>query len=112
MCDVLNDIQNNWDTTYLDSKFPPAKAFNGDAINRGTNRHLQDDEFRAVPKMNELVTVFESTNRHLRVNSFWLIKKTKDNGGFQKWHRDFYLDTNVIATIVVNVGVCDMRDME
>ena len=33
-----------------------------------------------------------------------------DNRGFQSWHRDFYLDTNVIATILVNVGVCDLRD--
>ena len=60
--------------------------------------------------MNALVTAFEIASRHLQVRSVWLIKKTMDNHGFQGWHRDFYLDTNVIATILVNVGVCDMRD--
>lgn len=60
--------------------------------------------------MNALVTAFEIASRHLQVRSVWLIKKTMDNRGFQSWHRDFYLDTNVIATILVNVGVCDLRD--
>jgi hypothetical protein len=56
--------------------------------------------------MNALVTEFENSNRELRVHSVWLIKKTKENKGFQGWHRDFHLSTNgIIATIVVNVGV-------
>jgi hypothetical protein len=107
---VSNDIQNNWDTTYSDSKFPPSKAFDGEKVDRGTNRHLKDGAFRKVPEMNELVSVFELANRHLRVKSVWLIKKNKDNGGFQSWHRDFYLGTDIIATIVVNVGVWDKMD--
>jgi len=46
--------------------------------------------------------------RHLQVKSVWIIKKTRDNDGFQGWHRDFYLKTDVITTIVVNVGMCEM----
>ncbi len=86
--------------------------FDGDAINPLTNRHLQDESFRSVPKMNELVAVFESKYTHLRVKSVWLIKKAKNNGGFQhSWHRDFYLGADIIAMIVINVGVCDMIDL-
>ncbi len=110
VCDVSHDIQNNWDTTYSDEIFCPSKAFDGEEINRATNRHLQEDEFRRVPKMNALVSVFKSSYNHLRVNSVWLIKKCKDNGGFQSWHRDFFLGTDIIAKIVVNVGVCDSMD--
>ena len=33
-----------------------------------------------------------------------MIEKTKENNGFQGWHRDFYLGTEVTTTIVVNVG--------
>jgi hypothetical protein len=58
--------------------------------------------------MNELVTLFERKYTHLRVKSVWIIKKTKTNGGFQDWHRDFFLGTEIIATIVINVGVCDI----
>jgi hypothetical protein len=43
-------------------------------------------------------------------NSVWLIKKSKDNGGFQSWHRYFFLRTDIIAMIVVNVGVHENKD--
>jgi hypothetical protein len=104
--EVSHDVKNHWDTTYSKSKFPPSKAFDG-PIDRATNRHLQQDSFRIEPKMKAFVNVFERSYRHLRVNSIWLIKKSKDNHGFQSWHRDFFLGTDIIATIVVNVGVCE-----
>ena len=107
--DISQDVQNNWETTYSESKFCPSKAFDG-PINPATNRHLQEDSFRREPKMSAFVNVFETSYRHLRVNSVWLIKKSKDNGGFQSWHRDFFLRTDIIATIVVNVGVHENRD--
>ena len=107
--DVSEDVLNNWDTTYSESKYNPSKAFDG-PINPATNRHLQKDSFRIEPKMKAFVNVFETSYRHLRVNSVWLIKKSKDNGGFQSWHRDFFLSTDIIATIVVNVGVCENKD--
>lgn len=106
VCELSDDVQNNWDTTYSSSKFAPSKAFDG-PIDRATNRHLQHDSFRREPKLNALVNVFEKSNRHLRVHSVWIIKKSKENEGFQSWHRDFFLGTDIIATIVVNVGVCD-----
>jgi hypothetical protein len=34
----------------------------------------------------------------------WLIIKSKPGSGFQKWHRDFYLDEKISKTIVVNLG--------
>jgi hypothetical protein len=107
--DVSVDLQNNWETTYSESKFCPSKAFDS-PINPATNRHLQEDSFRRENKMNAFVNVFKTSYRHIRVNSVWLIKKSKDNGGFQSWHRDFFLRTDIIATIVVNVGVHENRD--
>jgi hypothetical protein len=65
VCDVFShDIQNNWDTTYSDENFCPSKAFDCEEIDRATNRHLQEDAFRRVPKMNALVSVFESSYNH------------------------------------------------
>jgi hypothetical protein len=107
--DVSHDIQNNWETTYSASKFCPSKAFDG-PIDPASNRHLQKDSFRKVPTMNAFVKVFETSYGHLRVNSVWIIKKSKENGGFQSWHRDFFLGTDIIATIVVNVGACENKD--
>jgi hypothetical protein len=109
MNEVSNDIKDNWNTTYAESKFPPSKAFDGNKIDPGTNRHLQGDTFRKILHMDNLVKYFESRFRQFYVKSVWIIKKTRDNDGFQGWHRDFYLNTDVISTIVVNVGVCEMK---
>lgn len=79
-------------------------------IDLASNRHLQKDSFWKVPTMNAFVKVFETSYGHLRVNSVWIIKKSKENGRFQSWHRDFFLGTDIIATIVVNVGVCENKD--
>ncbi len=110
MSSVSNDIKENWDSTYSSSKFPPSKAFDREVIDRGRNRHLRDESFREIAGRNALIMEFETTNRQLTVRSVWIIKKTKENAGFQGWHRDFYLQTSgIIATIVINVGVyaCD-----
>ncbi len=52
----------------------------------------------------ELVMYFEDKHTHLEVSSVWIIEKLRENDGFQCWHRDFYLRTEVTTTIVVNVG--------
>ncbi len=38
------------------------------------------------------------------IDSVWLIEKSKENDGFQVWHRDFWLGHKVMLTIVFNVG--------
>lgn len=109
MHNISKDIQNNWDTTYSESKFPPSKAFDG-KIDRSTNQHLQRNTFNKIPDMYDLVKYFESQYRCLKVDSAWLIKKTRENDGFQGWHRYFYLKTDIITTIVVNVGVSEVNN--
>jgi hypothetical protein len=83
VCYVSEDIKCNWDMTYSDLKFRTSNAFGGELMNHLSNRHLQDKSFRLVPKMNELVTLFERKYTHLCV-------KSVTNGGFQDWHRDFF----------------------
>ncbi len=52
----------------------------------------------------ELVKYFEDNYTHLKVRSVWIIEKSREDNGFQRWHRDLYLGTEVTTTIVVNVG--------
>jgi len=38
--------------------------------------------------------------------------KSKQGGGFQEWHRDFYLNDKIITrTIVVNLGAMKRSDV-
>jgi len=101
---LTQDIRHNWDTTYSVNKFQPAKAFDGDKIDATKNRHILRAMFQGVPWIAELVKYFEEKYNHLEVRSVWMIEKSKENYGFQGWHRDFYLGTEVTTTIVVNVG--------
>jgi hypothetical protein len=101
---LTQDIRHNWDMTYSVNKFQPAKAFDGDKIDATKNRHILRAMFQGVPWIAELVKYFEEKYNHLEVRTVWMIEKSKENDGFQGWHRDFYLGTEVTTTIVVNVG--------
>jgi hypothetical protein len=109
LAQLTQDICDNWDTTYSVNKFPPAKAFDGDKIDATKNRHILRVMFQGVPWIAELVKYFEDKFKHLEVRSVWMIEKSKENDGFQGWHRDFYLGTEVTTTIVVNVGAVTKR---
>ncbi len=97
-------VSNNWDTTNSVNVFPPAKAFNADNIDATKNRHIPNLMFQGIPLIAELVKYFEDKCTHLKVRSVWVIEKSRENDGFQGWHRDFYLGTEVTTTIVVIVG--------
>jgi hypothetical protein len=101
---LTQDISNNWDITYSVNVFPPAKAFDREKINATKNRHIPSGMFLGIPLIAELVNYFEDKYTHLEVRSVWIIKKSRENDGFQHWHRDFYLGTEVTTTIVVSVG--------
>jgi hypothetical protein len=76
----------------------------GEKINATKNTHIPSGMFLGVPLIAELVKYFEDKYTHLEVCSVWIIKKLRENDGFQRWNRDFYLRTEVTTTIVINVG--------
>jgi hypothetical protein len=109
LAQLTQDIRDNWDTTYSVNAFPPAKAFDGDKIDATKNWHILRVIFQGVPLIAELIKYFEEKYTHLEVQSVWMIEKSKENDGFQGWHRDLYLGTEVTTTIVVNVGAATRR---
>jgi hypothetical protein len=92
--------------TYSVTLILPAKAFDCDKIDATKNRHILHVMFQGIPLIAELVKYFEEKYTHLEleVRSVWMIEKSRENDGFQGWHRDFYLGTEATSTIVVNVG--------
>jgi hypothetical protein len=105
--ELTEDIRNNWESTYSVDKFSPAKEFGGEKIDAKKNRHIRRGMFEG--KIAKLVKYFEIKYTHLEVNSVWLIEKSKADDGFQGWHRDFHLGTDVTTTIVVNIGAITMN---
>lgn len=105
LTNLTQDLFDNWDTTYSADKFPPAKKFQGIKVDRGKNRHILYDQIPHVPKIHQLVLKFEENLDFLTVNSVWIIKKTREDDGFQGWHQD--MKHRITTTIVVNVGVVE-----
>ena len=86
---------------------PPSREFGGNKIDARKNRHIKrgawiiDGNLRRIA---DLVGYFEKKFSYVEVSSVWLIEKSSRDDGFQGWHRDFFLGTNITTTIVVNVG--------
>jgi hypothetical protein len=93
--ELTEDLRDNWDTTYSVNMFPPSKEFEGEKIDVTKNRHILRAYFGSVQRIAELVQLFEDKYKHLAICSVWLIKKSKENNGFQVWHRDFWLGHKV-----------------
>ncbi len=96
---LTEELVANWNTTYSDKLFPTCSLFDGESVDKDKNRHIDD-----VPRIRDLVHIFEEKFKHLRIDSVWLLKKTSSNDGFQGWRRDFALGQKITTTIVVNVG--------
>ena len=102
--ELTKDLVGNWNTKYSEDLFPVCTLFNGEWVERDKNRHILSSQFDRVPRIRELVKIFEEKFDHLRIDSVWLLTKSSSDDGFQNWHRDFALGTKITTTIVVNVG--------
>jgi hypothetical protein len=101
---LTKDLVANWNTTYSNKLFPTCSYFDGEPVDKDKNRLIYSNKFDNVPRIRELVHIFEAKFKHLCVDSVWILKKMSSNYGFQGWHRDFALGQKITTTIVVNVG--------
>jgi hypothetical protein len=95
------DLFLEWDHKYSADQFPPASKFLG-KVDKAKNRHILKHQIHLLPKIERLVLSFEDKFKDITVDSVWLIKKTKQDDGFQEWHQDMKI--KITTTIVVNVG--------
>ncbi len=100
---LCNDILVNWDTTYFQDHFETCKDFDG-PVDKECNRQIPVTKFNQAPLIRNLVDTFCVMFPYLTVDMVWLIVTSKPGRGFQKWHRDFYLDEKIVKTIIVNLG--------
>ena len=102
---LMKDLVGKWkNTAYSQVASRVCSQFNGEWVQRDKNRHIFSEKFALVPKLQDVVTIFESEFPLLQVDSVWLLKKEYSNDGFQTWHQDFKLGSKITATIVVNLS--------
>ncbi len=105
---IRNEIQENWDTTYMNAKYNPGSWFQGKVVNKKKTRKIQHEHFPKLPHVQQLIKVFENLHSHMRVTEVWFLKK-KDNGDrFEEFHYDYKNSgggSNYVSfTVTVNLG--------
>ncbi len=52
---IRNEIQENWETTYMNAKYNPGKWFQGKLVNKKKTRKIQHDNFPKLPHVQQLI---------------------------------------------------------
>ncbi len=84
LSNIRNEIQENWDNTYMTAKYNPGLWFQGKVVNKKKTRKIQHEHSPKLPHVQQLIKIFENLHNDLRVT------EVKDKGdGFEGFHYDY-----------------------
>ena len=72
---IRNEIQENWDNTYMNAKYNPGKVFQGVIENKKKTRKIKHEYFPKLPHVQQLIKIFENLHNDMRVTEVWFLKK-------------------------------------
>ncbi len=98
---------NNWNGAFPVSQFKPCPYFQYQDIDPESNRQIEREDFNKVTLIKKLAHMFKDIFPYLTVAQVWLIRKSKEEHGFQGWHQDKV--ANITRTIVLNLGSEDVN---
>ncbi len=76
---IRNEIQENWDNTYMNAKYIPGSLFQGVIVNKKKIRKIKDEYIPKLPHVQQLIKIFVNLHDDMRVTEVWFLKK-KDKG--------------------------------
>jgi hypothetical protein len=86
---IRNEIQENWDNTYMNGKYNPGSWFQGKVVNKKKTRKIQHEHFPKLPHVQQLIKIFENQHNYMRVTEVWFLKKKDKGDGFEQFHYDY-----------------------
>jgi hypothetical protein len=86
---IRNEIQENWDNTYMNAKYNPGSWFQGKVVNKKKTRKIQHEHFPMLPHVQQLIKIFEDQHNDMRVTEVWFLKKKDESDGFEEFHYDY-----------------------
>ncbi len=85
---IRNEIQENWDNTYMNAKYNPGSWFQRKVVNKKKTRKTQHEHFPKSPHVQQLIKLFENLHNDMRVTEVWFLKKKDKGDGFEEFHYD------------------------
>jgi hypothetical protein len=55
---IRNEIQENWDNTYMDARYNPGSVFQGVIVNKKKTRKIKHEHFSKL----QLINIYENTH--------------------------------------------------
>jgi hypothetical protein len=106
---IRNEIQDNWDNTYMNAKFNPGSVFEGVIVNKKKARKIKHEHFPKLPHVQQLIKIFENLHNDMWVTEVWFLKKKDKGDGFDDFHYDYKNigggSDDVSCTVNVNLGM-------
>jgi hypothetical protein len=105
---IRNEIQEKWETTYMNAKYNPGIWFQGKLVNKKKTRKMKHDHFPKLPHVQQLIKIFENLHNDMRVIEVWFLKKKDKGDGFEEFHFDYKNigggSNDVSFTVNMNLG--------
>ncbi len=86
---IRNEIQETWDSTYMNAKYSPGLWFQGKVVNKKKTRKIQHEHFPKLPHVQQLIKIFQNLHNDMWVTDVWLLKKKDKGDGFEEFHYDY-----------------------
>ncbi len=67
LCNIRDEIQENWDSTYMNAKYNPGKWFQGKKGIKKKTRKIKHDHFPKLSYVQRLIKNFENLHNDMRV---------------------------------------------
>jgi hypothetical protein len=69
---IRNEIQENWDNTYMNAKYNPGSVIQGIIVNKKKTRKKYE-HFPKLPQIQQLINIFENLHNDIRVTEVWFL---------------------------------------
>ncbi len=86
---IRNEIQENWDNTYMNAKYNSGSVFQGVTVNKKKTSKIIYEHFPKLPHVQQLIKIFENLHDDMRVTEVWFLKKKNKGDGFEDSHYDY-----------------------
>jgi hypothetical protein len=70
---IRNEIQENWDNTYMNAKNDPGSWFQGKVVSKKKTRKIQHEHFPKVPHVQQLIKIFENLDNDIMLSQTVLL---------------------------------------
>jgi hypothetical protein len=57
---ITNEIQENWDNTYMNAKYNTGSVFQGKVVNKKKTRKIKHEHFPKLPHVQQMIKIFEN----------------------------------------------------